>query len=51
MGCMLTFVGFTALFTAVAAGTPVALRWACFGLVGLCLLLGTLLQMAGKLDD
>lgn len=50
MGCMLIVVGVTAGFAAADDGRPAPVRWAGLGLVVLCLILGTILELKDKLD-
>jgi predicted ribosomally synthesized peptide with SipW-like signal peptide len=51
VGCMLVIVGTFAAFSAADHGNVPAVRWAALGLVALCLILGTLLQLKGRFDE
>ena len=51
MGCLIVFVGIFGAFAALDSSQVSGVRIAGLGLVALCLVLGTVLQMAGKFDD
>jgi hypothetical protein len=51
MGLVITVVGILGALAALSGDQPSAVRISGLGLVALCLVLGTILQLAGKLDD
>lgn len=48
---MIVFVGVFGAFAALDGSQAPGVRYAGLGVVALCLILGTVLQMAGKFDD